>query len=129
MTELTSRSMVAASDADGVVDHISANCDIIVPLANGEPATLFDAIERHAESLSGVRVHQMHALRDRPYLHGVHGDHLRHVSYFLSHVTRPCFHAGTIGAHSRWGRSGCTTSSTKTPRSNCGRFGTSTTPA
>ncbi len=29
-------------------------------------------------------------------MHGVYGDHLRHVSYFLSHVTRPCFRAGTI---------------------------------
>ena len=25
-----------------------------------------------------------------------YGDRLRHVSYFLSHVTRPCFRAGTI---------------------------------
>ena len=38
----------------------------------------------------------MHALHDRPYLHGAFGDRLRHVSYFLSHVTRPCFHAGTV---------------------------------
>ena len=27
----------------------------------------------------------MHALHDRPYLHGACGDRLRHVSYFLSH--------------------------------------------
>jgi hypothetical protein len=40
-------------------------------------------------------VHQMHALRDRPYLHGEYGDRLRHVSYFLSHITRPCYQAGT----------------------------------
>ena len=38
----------------------------------------------------------MHALHDRPYLHGAFGDRLRHVSYFLSHVTRPCFRAGTV---------------------------------
>ena len=38
----------------------------------------------------------MHAVHDRPYLHGAFGDRLRHVSYFLSHVTRPCFRAGTI---------------------------------
>src|SRR5699024_1318311 len=31
-----------------------------------------------------------------PYLHGAHGDRLRHVSYFLSHVTRPAYWAGTI---------------------------------
>jgi len=41
-------------------------------------------------------VHQMHAMRDRPYLHGAYGDRLRHVSYFLSHVTRPCFQEGTV---------------------------------
>ena len=68
-----------------------------MPLANGEPVTLLDAIEASAApSCEGVRVHQMHALHDRPYLHGAFGDRLRHVSYFLSHVTRPCFHAGTI---------------------------------
>ena len=30
----------------------------------------------------------MHALHDHPYLHGAYGDHLHHVSYFLSPVTR-----------------------------------------
>ncbi len=88
--------MMSAGRADGVLDHIGAGADIIVPLANGEPVTLFDAIEQHAKDLSNVRVHQMHALHDRPYLHGAYGDRLRHVSYFLSHVTRPCFRAGTI---------------------------------
>jgi hypothetical protein len=38
----------------------------------------------------------MHALHDRRYLHGAFGDRLRHVSYFLSHVTRPCFQRGTV---------------------------------
>jgi acyl-CoA hydrolase len=38
----------------------------------------------------------MHALRDRPYLHGAFGGHLRHVSYFLSDVTRPCYREGTV---------------------------------
>jgi acyl-CoA hydrolase len=67
-----------------------------VPLANGEPVVLLDAIEGAADELNGVRVHQMHALRDRRYLHGDFGDRLGHVSYFLSDVTRPCFRAGTI---------------------------------
>ena len=52
--------------------------------------------KRAAERLDGVRVHQMHALHDRRYLHGEFGDHLRHISYFLSDVTRPCFRAGTV---------------------------------
>ena len=34
----------------------------------------------------------MHALHDRPYLHGETRGHLDHVSYFLSSVTRPAFH-------------------------------------
>jgi acyl-CoA hydrolase len=71
---------------------------IIVPLANGEPTAIVDAIEDLAADgrLDGVRIHQMHALHDRRYLHGDFGDDLRHVSYFLSHVTRPCFAAGTV---------------------------------
>ena len=70
----------------------------IVPLANGEPVAVLDAIEAAAEAgdLEGVRVHQMHALHDRPYLDGRYGDRLRHVSYFLSLVTRPHFHAGGV---------------------------------
>ena len=88
--------MTAASVPEAVLDHVGPGADVIVPLANGEPVALLDAIEAHAGRLDGVRVHQMHAVHDRPYLHGEYGDRLRHVSYFLSHVTRPCFHAGTI---------------------------------
>ncbi|HMK12006.1 MAG TPA: acetyl-CoA hydrolase/transferase C-terminal domain-containing protein, partial [Acidimicrobiales bacterium] len=79
-----------------VLEHIGRGTDIIVPLANGEPVTLLDAIEAAADDLEGVRVHQMHVLHDRPYLHGVYGDRLRHVSYFLSGITRPCFRKGTV---------------------------------
>ncbi len=90
------RPIIEPSPPTAVVEHISAGADIIVPIANGEPVTLLDAIEQHESSMSNVRIHQMHALHDRPYLHGSYGDRLRHVSYFLSHVTRPCFRAGTI---------------------------------
>jgi acyl-CoA hydrolase len=79
-----------------VLDHIGPGTDVIVPLANGEPTTLLDAVEAGADRLEGVRVHQMHSLYDRPYLDGRHGDRLRHVSYFLSHVTRPHYHAGGL---------------------------------
>jgi hypothetical protein len=41
-------------------------------------------------------VHQMHALHDRRCLHGDFGDHLTHVSYFLSDMTRPRFRSGTF---------------------------------
>jgi acyl-CoA hydrolase len=85
---------VNPSGPDEVLDHIDEGADLIVPLANGEPKELLDAIDAHADNLRGVRVHQMHALRDRPYLHGVYGDRLRHVSYFLSAVTRKAFAEG-----------------------------------
>jgi acyl-CoA hydrolase len=87
---------VESTSPDSVLRHIGRGADLIVPLANGEPVTLLDAIEAGASDLDRVRVHQMHALRDRPYLHAAFGDHLRHVSYFLSDVTRPCFREGTI---------------------------------
>lgn len=69
---------------------------MIVPLANGEPVTVIDAMEAHADELEGVRIHQMHTLRDRPLLRRAFGDRLTHVSYFLSPVTRPQFAAGTV---------------------------------
>jgi len=82
--------------AESVLDHIGPRTDLIVPLANGEPVAVLDAIEANVDRLDGVRVHQMHALHDRPYLRGELGDHLRHVSYFLSPVTRPGFAAGVV---------------------------------
>jgi acyl-CoA hydrolase len=63
-------------------------------MANGEPVTLLDTLEEHHERLSGVRVHQMHALHERPYIHGAYGDRLRHVSYFLSPATRDAYWSG-----------------------------------
>jgi acyl-CoA hydrolase len=79
-----------------VLDLIEAGSDLIVPLANGEPVSVLDAVEAAADSLDGVRVHQMHVLHDRPYLDGRHGDRLRHVSYFLSTLTRDRFSAGGL---------------------------------
>lgn len=79
-----------------VLDLLEPGTSIIVPLANGEPRSVLDAIEAAAPSLTNVTVHQMHALFDRPYLHGAYRGHLDHRSYFLSHITRPAFAAGTI---------------------------------
>jgi acyl-CoA hydrolase len=92
-------SRFAAADpvaADEVLAHIGDRADLLVPLAAGEPRVLLDTIDAHAAAggLRGVRVHQMHALYDRPYLHGAYGDRLRHVSYFLSPVTRAAFNDG-----------------------------------
>jgi acyl-CoA hydrolase len=85
-----------ADDPAAVLEHVAPGTDLIVPIANGEPVTLLDAIEAQAASLSGVTIHQMHALRDRPVMRGEQAEHLRHVSWFLSHVTRPHFHGGTV---------------------------------
>jgi acyl-CoA hydrolase len=80
--------------ASDVLELIEPGADIIVPLANGEPPTLMQAIDDGAERLQGVKVHQMHALHDRRYIHGSVRDNLRHISYFLSPVTRAAFLAG-----------------------------------
>ena len=85
---------VPPSPPEAVLDHISPGAQLIVPLANGEPVRLLDAIEANADTLEGVRVHQMHALHPRRYIEGEFGDRLRHVSYFLSTATREAFHRG-----------------------------------
>ncbi len=83
----------APTSPEAVLEHVGERADVIVPLANGEPRTVIDALDQHASKLRGVRVHQMHALHDHPYLHGAR-DGVRHVSYFLSPITRPAFAAG-----------------------------------
>ena len=81
---------------DAVLDHVPPGADVIVPLANGEPVALLDALEANHEALRDVRIHQMHALRERPYIRGECGDHLRHVSYFLSQATRQAYWDGEV---------------------------------
>ena len=91
----------APNQPDDVLAHIRPGTQIIVPLANGEPTAVLDAIEGAAAAndprIDEIRVHQMHAIHNRPYLRGEYGTRLKHISYFLSHVTRPCFANGTIG--------------------------------
>lgn len=86
--------LVPMAHPDEIIDLVPPGTDVIVPLANGEPVGLIDALDRGAERLRDVRVHQMHALHDHPYLWGERGDHLRHVSYFLSPITRAALAAG-----------------------------------
>ncbi len=86
----------ASSPSTDVLSHVHDGARLVVPLANGEPVSLLDAIEGAVDDLRGVTVHQMHALHDRAYLRGEQPDRLRHVSYFLSHVTRPHFHSGGL---------------------------------
>ncbi|HQV57841.1 MAG TPA: acetyl-CoA hydrolase/transferase C-terminal domain-containing protein [Ilumatobacteraceae bacterium] len=88
---------VLSQPADAVLDHLASGPDtvndIIIPLANGEPVVLMDTIEAAVAGgrQGSINVHQMHALHDRPYLHGTYGERMGHTSYFLSHVTRPCY--------------------------------------
>lgn len=86
----------AAELVDALIGSLQPDSDVVVPIANGEPVHLLDALEDRAERLDRIRVHQMHALRDRRYLHGEFAGKLDHVSWFLSHVTRPAFHEGTV---------------------------------
>lgn len=79
-----------------LLELVPPGADLIVPLACGEPPALLDALESGHRELHDVRIHQMHALYDRPYLHGACGEHLRHVSYFLSPVTRRPYWDGQI---------------------------------
>ena len=89
-----SRPLPPAVPAQDVLRHVEPGTDLILPLANGEPVGLLDVLEEHHERLSRVRVHQMHALHERPYIRGEFGDRLRHVSYFLSGATREAYWAG-----------------------------------
>ena len=86
-------------DPSSILDHVVDGTDLIVPLANGEPTLLLDTLEAAlagGSTLNGLRVHQMHALHDRPYLSGAFGNQMHHVAYFLSHVTRTHYGAGTV---------------------------------
>ncbi|HWW54070.1 MAG TPA: acetyl-CoA hydrolase/transferase C-terminal domain-containing protein, partial [Acidimicrobiales bacterium] len=88
--------MRTAGRPEDVLGHVPHDADLIVPLANGEPVALLDALEANANDLVGVRVHQMHANAERAYIRGEFGDHLRHVSYFLAPATRPSYWRGTV---------------------------------
>jgi acyl-CoA hydrolase len=91
---VTERAAQGPLPADAVLAHVADGADVVLPMACGEPVALLDALEAHADELTGVRVHQMHSLHERPYVHGRFGDRLRHVSYFLSPATREAYWAG-----------------------------------
>jgi len=86
----------ASPEASAVLAHVRPGTDVIAGDANGEPVTILDALEAHAERLERVRIHQMLPLRDRPHHAGAFGDRLRHVSYFLSATLREHFERGTV---------------------------------
>jgi acyl-CoA hydrolase len=98
---MTTAPPTAPNQPSDVLEHVTPGTQIIVPLANGEPTAVLDALEAAAaagdDRIDDVRIHQMHAIHDRPYLRGEYGTRLKNISYFLSHVTRPQFAAGHVG--------------------------------
>lgn len=88
---------LAPASPDDVLRQISSGASIVVPLGNGEPVAVLDAIEAAGQAgmLDAVTIHQMHALRPRPHHRG-EVDGLRHVSYFLSGVTRGPYAEGHL---------------------------------
>ena len=92
--------VVAPNAASDIADHLSRSTDLIVPLANGEPSAVLDEVESLVASepdrFDSIRVHQMHSIHDRPHLAGQFGDRMRHISYFLSPVTRSHFRRGHL---------------------------------
>lgn len=86
--------MTRVGDPADLVAALRPGDDLIVAMAAGEPAAALDALEANHEQLSDVRVHQMHALRDRPSIQGELAPHVRHVSYFMSPPQRRAYLAG-----------------------------------
>jgi acyl-CoA hydrolase len=82
---------LAPGRAEDVLAHIPPGADLIVPIAAGEPVTLIDTLEAAFEQLDGVRIHRMDPLRERAYIRGELGDHLRHVDYYLGPGSRQAY--------------------------------------
>jgi len=81
---------------EGILDFVKDGDDLIIPIGNGEPVALLDALEQNYKRFNRVRIHQMHTIKERAYIRGELGEHLRHVSYFLSGATRKAYHAGAV---------------------------------
>lgn len=81
---------------EDILALVEPGADLIVAMAAGEPVDALDVLEREHKRLDRVRIHQMHAIRRRGYMDGACGDHLRHVSYFLSDATRESFREGRL---------------------------------
>ncbi|MGD8191239.1 acetyl-CoA hydrolase/transferase family protein [Brevibacillus ginsengisoli] len=80
--------------AEELLEFIQNDDDVLIPLANGEPRVLLDTLEANAARFRNVRIHQMHALKERPYIQGAYQGNLRHVAYFLSGATRKAYWEG-----------------------------------
>ncbi|WP_375141609.1 acetyl-CoA hydrolase/transferase family protein [Bacillus sp. EB600] len=80
--------------AEEVLTFIKDGDDLILPLANGEPKVLMDVLEENAARYQNIKIHQMHALRERSYIQGKLKPSLSYVAYFLSAASRQAFLKG-----------------------------------
>ena len=84
---------MSATDALGVVQDGDT---IVVPTAVGEPPALLTALSDVRRNFRDVRVCQILPVRKYGYLDPDTVDHVRHISYFFSGITRPGGQAGWI---------------------------------
>lgn len=84
----------APGTATDLLNFITPDMDIIVPIGFGEPPTLLDTLEEHADELDRVRVHRMDARVERRYIRGEFGAHLRHIDYYLGPAARKAYWDG-----------------------------------
>lgn len=82
---------VKQKQPEDILAFIHNDTDLILPIANGEPQVLLDIIEQNATEFQNVRIHQMHAIRERAYIQGEMKPSLSYVSYFLSGASRKAF--------------------------------------
>ena len=91
----STESTLSPRTPDDVLNHITDGCQVVVPLALGEPPTLIKMLEDNVDRFTGVRIHQMDPLVSHRYIRGEFGDRLRHVGYYLGPGSRESFWAGT----------------------------------
>lgn len=83
-------------ESDDLLNLIDEEADIIISLGNSEPVRLLDMLEDNYKKLTGVKIHQMLAIRKRNYILGEMKGHLSHISYFLSEATRNAYRDSKI---------------------------------
>ncbi|GAA1299437.1 4-hydroxybutyrate CoA-transferase [Planotetraspora silvatica] len=96
MTERGQAAMVRPGRQEDVLPLVAPGTDLIVPPQCGEPQTLIDTLETHANELEGVRIHQMDPSRRRRYIEGAYPGRLEHITAFLGPGSRDAYAAGTV---------------------------------
>ena len=77
---------MSAADAIGVVINGDT---IVVPTAVGEPPALLTALSEARREFRNVRISQILPVRKYGYFDPETTDHVRHIAYFFSGVSRP----------------------------------------